>query len=91
MSEAMAGATFTDWLTAAVLRQERLGTELLAILQAAHRFRQAQGSDYYSTRLLGHFLLHAATGLKVAQLARLLGISRPTASSSSTPMPAAPI
>jgi hypothetical protein len=80
MAEATAGATFSDWLTAAGLRQEGLGTELLAILRAAHRFRQAQGSDYYSTRLLGHFLLHATTGLKVAQLARLLGISRPTAS-----------
>ena len=80
MSEATAGATFSDWLTAAGLRQERLGAELLAILQAAHRFRQAQGGDYYSTRLLGHFLLHAATGLKVAQLARLMPSSRPTAS-----------
>jgi len=30
--------------------------------------------------LLSHFLLHADTGLKVAQLARLLGVSRPTAS-----------
>ena len=42
--------------------------------------RQAQGHDYYSTHILGHFLLHCGTGLKVAQLARLLGISRPTAS-----------
>ena len=80
MAAATVGETFSDWLTAAGLRQERLGTELRAVLQAAHHFRQAQGSDYYSTRLPGHFLLHAATGLKVAQLARLLGISRPTAS-----------
>lgn len=80
MAAATVGETFSDWLTAAGLRQERLGTELRAVLQAAHHFRQAQGSDYYSTRLLGHFLLHAATGLKVAQIARLLGISRPTAS-----------
>jgi hypothetical protein len=29
---------------------------------------------------LGHFLLHCGTGLKAARVARLLGISRPTAS-----------
>jgi hypothetical protein len=51
-----------------------------ALLQAVYRFRQQQGSDYYSTRLLSHFLLHCDTGLKVAQIARLLGISRPNAS-----------
>ena len=80
MSEATAGATFSDWLAGAGLGEHRLSGEQAGILRAAHRFRQAQGSDYYSTRLLGHFLLHAATGLKVAQIARLLGISRPTAS-----------
>jgi transposase len=31
-------------------------------------------------RILGHFLLHSGCGLKVARVARLLGISRPTAS-----------
>jgi transposase len=72
--------TFTTWLAQAHLRESRLTPEQLVLLQAACRFRQAQGSDYYSTRLLGHFLLHCGTGLKVAQLARLLGISRPTAS-----------
>jgi transposase len=80
MAEATAGATFSDWLDSAGLCEERLSGEQLGILQAAHHFRQAQGSDYYSTRLLSHFLLHAATGLKVAHIARLLGISRPTAS-----------
>src|SRR5437870_3297965 len=33
-----------------------------------------------STRVLSHFLLHCGLGLKVAQIARLVGISRPTAS-----------
>jgi transposase len=80
MAEATAPATFSDWLDSAGLCEERLSGEQLGILQAAHHFRQAQGSDYYSTRLLSHFLLHAATGLKVAHIARLLGISRPTAS-----------
>ncbi len=50
------------------------------MLRAVFRFRHSQGSDYYSTRLLSHFLLHCDTGLKVAQIARLLGISRPNAS-----------
>jgi len=43
-------------------------------------FRQEQGTDYYSTRILSHFLLNAQTGLKVAHIARLLGLARPTAS-----------
>jgi hypothetical protein len=58
----------------------RLAAEQLALLQAAFRFRQQQGCDYYSTRLLSHFLLNCNSGLKVAQIARLLGISRPNAS-----------
>lgn len=72
--------TFCDWLAGAGVREDRLRIEQVGILQAAHRFRLAAGTDYYSTRLLGHFLLHAGIGLKVAQIARLLGISRPTAS-----------
>jgi hypothetical protein len=71
---------FTDWLDQAQLSSQRLSPEQFALLQAVFRFRQAQGDDYYSTRLLSHFLLHCDCGLKVAQLARLLGLSRPTAS-----------
>src|SRR5260370_13227303 len=58
----------------------RLTAEVEAVLRAVYHFRQQQGFDYYSTRLLGHFLLHCDSGLKVAQIARLVGISRPTAS-----------
>jgi hypothetical protein len=78
----MAAATdsYEGWLTQAHLPEHRLRPEQHALLQAAFRFRQSQGTDYYSTRLLGHFLLHCGTGLKVAAVARLLGISRPTAS-----------
>jgi transposase len=72
--------TFAAWLKQARLSEQRLTAEQRAVLQAAFRFRQAQGHDYFATRLLGHFLLHADTGLKVAQLARFLGVSRPTAS-----------
>src|SRR3954471_11544313 len=77
---AVATETFSDWLAQAQVPEGRLTPEQRGLLQAAFRFRQSQGSDYFSTRLLGHFLLHAGAGLKVAQIARLLGISRPTAS-----------
>jgi len=72
--------TFAGWLEQAHIDEQRLTPEQRVLLQAAFRFRQQQGSDYYSTRLLSHFLLHCDTGLKVAQIARLVGVSRPTAS-----------
>jgi hypothetical protein len=78
----MATATepFSEWLAEADVAEQRLNAEQRNILQAAHRFRQSRGRDYYSSRLLGHFLLHCHCGLKVAHIARLLHISRPTAS-----------
>jgi hypothetical protein len=77
---ATADGTFAQWLMQAGVAAERLTVEQTAILQAAFRFRQRAGTDYYSTRLLSHFLLHCESGLPVAQIARLLAISRPTAS-----------
>src|SRR3954467_569137 len=76
---ATAGA-YTQWLSAAQIAEERLTPEQHGLLQAAFAFRQRCGADYYSNRLLSHFLLHCGSGLKVAQIARLVGISRPTAS-----------
>jgi transposase len=72
--------TFGQWLSQAQITQERLTPEQRGLLLAAFAFRQRCGDDYYSNRLLSHFLLHCNAGLKVAQLARLVGISRPTAS-----------
>jgi transposase len=72
--------TFVQWLTQAGVAADRLTVEQTAVLQAAFRFRQQLGADYYSTRLLSHFLLHCGSGVAVAQIARLLAISRPTAS-----------
>jgi hypothetical protein len=71
---------FSRWLTQAGVAAERLTAEHTAVLHAAFRYRQRLGTDYYSTRLLGHFLLHCDAGIPVAQIARLLAISRPTAS-----------
>jgi hypothetical protein len=71
---------FSLWLADARIDERRLTPERRGLLQAAFRFRQDRGDDYYSTRLLSHFLLHCDCGLKVAQIARLVGLSRPTAS-----------
>jgi hypothetical protein len=76
---ATAGA-YAPWLSAAQLAEERLTPEQRGLLQAAFAFRQRCGDDYYSNRLLSHFLLHCDARLKVAQIARLVGVSRPTAS-----------
>ena len=72
--------TFSAWLAQAHVSQSRLTPDQRGVLLAVYRFRQQQGHDSYSTRLLTHFLLHCQSGLKVAALARLLGVSRPTAS-----------
>jgi hypothetical protein len=71
---------FAHGLAQAGLSEQRLTAVQEALLRAALRYRQQAGDDYYSTRLLSHFLLHCGSGLKVAHIARLLAISRPTAS-----------
>lgn len=72
--------TFDDWLAHAHVHHAKLTTDQRQLLQAAFAFLQHCGHDYYSIRLLSHFLLHCHSGLKVAAIARLLGISRATAS-----------
>jgi transposase len=71
---------WTQWLSQAQIVEDRLTAEQRSLLQHAFAFREQRGDDYYSSRLLSHFLLHCNSGLKVAQIARLVGISRPTAS-----------
>jgi hypothetical protein len=71
---------FATWLQQADIPQQRLTPQQITLLQAAFAFRQNQGDDYYANRLLGHFLLHCHSGLKVAHIARLVGCSRQTAS-----------
>jgi hypothetical protein len=73
-------SAFTQWLTQARVPEQRLTAEQRGLLQAVFAFRQRCGDDYYSKRLLSHFLLHADTGLPVAQIARLVGFSRPNTS-----------
>src|SRR4051812_7524490 len=69
-----------DWLAQADIPDTRLTPEVRALLHAAFRFRHGRGDDYYTRRLLSHVLLHCDCGLKVAQVARLTGFSRSTAS-----------
>ena len=71
---------FSTWLTQAHIHEHRLTPDQRGALLAAFHFRHSRGNDSYTTRLLTHFLLHCGSGLKVAQLARLAGVSRPTAS-----------
>jgi transposase len=71
---------YASWLAQARIVERRLTAEQRGLLLAAFAFRQRCGDDYYSNRLLSHFLLHCDAGLKVAQIARLVGVSRPTAS-----------
>ena len=73
-------SAFAQWLFQAQIAEDRLTAQQRGLLQHAFAFRQRCGDDYYSSRLLSHFLLHCDSGLKVAQIARLVGISRPTAS-----------
>lgn len=70
----------TQWLSQAQIAADGLTPEQRGLLRAAFHFRQSCGDDYYSSRMLSHFLLNCQAGLKVAQVARLVGVSRPTAS-----------
>jgi hypothetical protein len=71
---------FARWLQDAAVPQAKLTDAQCAVLQAAFAFLQRCGHDYYSIRLLSHFLLHAQLGLPVAHVARLLRLSRSAAS-----------
>jgi transposase len=71
---------FGTWLAQAQIRDARLTPDQRGLLQFVFRFRQSKGTDYYSNRLLSHFLLHCECGLKIAQIARLSGFNRQTAS-----------
>lgn len=74
------GQTFDQWLKNAEVPRHALSPQQLAVLQAAFGFLRRCGSDYYSLRMLRHFLLNCDAGLKVAQVARLVNVSRQTAS-----------
>jgi len=74
------GLSFEGWLEGARLRRERLNAHQISVLEAAFRFLERGGHDYASRRLVEHFLLHSELGLKVAEVARLVGLDRCTSS-----------
>jgi hypothetical protein len=74
-------STFARWLADAQVKEQLLTPAQHALLVNAFAFLQRCGTDYYSIRLLSHFLVHCQSGLKLAQIARLLGTNRWTASS----------
>ena len=65
-------STLASWLHDSAVPEATLTAPQRAVLEAAFGFLQQRGRDYFSRRLLSHFLLHAQTGLKVAPIARLL-------------------
>jgi len=71
---------FARWLRDAAVPEASLTDAQGAVLHAAFAFLQNCGYDYYSVRLLSHFLLHCQAGLPVAHVARLLQLSRSAAS-----------
>jgi hypothetical protein len=74
------GAGFCEWVRKARITPHKLTPKQIALLEGGYHFLEECGRDYYSLRALEHFLLHAGVGLKVAQIARLVHVSRPTAS-----------
>jgi hypothetical protein len=73
-------ADFAGWLADANIPEAKLTDAQRGVLRAALAFLQRCGRDYYSVRLLSHFLLHCQLGLPVAHIARLLRLSRSAAS-----------
>jgi transposase len=71
--------TYADWLEQAAVVEAHLTATQQQLLHAAFGFLQECSADYYSRRLLSHFLLHCRAGLKTAAIARLVGFSRSTA------------
>jgi uncharacterized protein YbdZ (MbtH family) len=71
---------FAHWLDEARIPQAKRTLHQLAVLKASFAFLEQAGRDYASRRLVAHFLLNCQLDLKLAQVARLIGITRPTAS-----------
>lgn len=74
------GKTFEEWLDRARIPRQHRSAVKLAVLQAAFAFLEQTGNDYASRRIAAHFLLNCGLELKLAQVARLVGVTRPTAS-----------
>jgi hypothetical protein len=58
------GPTFDQWLRDAKIARGRLTAEQLAVLEGGYRFLDRCGRDYYSIRLLSHFLAARSGGVE---------------------------
>lgn len=74
------GKPFLRWLDEGKVPPRFRAPQQLAVLHAVFAFLQQAGNDYASRRIGAHFLLKCELGLKLAQVARLVGVTRPTAS-----------
>jgi len=74
------GESFDQWIDQAKIPPRLRSPRHLAVLQAAFAFLQLAGDDYASRRIVAHFLLHCQLDWKITHVARLVGVTRPTAS-----------
>jgi hypothetical protein len=74
------GRTFEQWVDGAGIPERYRCPRQLAVLEAVFVFLQQAGRDYASTRIISHFLLNCGLRLKVAQVARIVGVGRTTVS-----------
>jgi hypothetical protein len=74
------GQAFVQWLDEARIPQTKRTPNQMAVLRAAFDFLQQAGRDYASRRIVAHFLLNCQLGLKLAQVGRLVDVTRPTVS-----------
>jgi hypothetical protein len=74
------GESFDQWIDEAKIPPRLRSPNHLTVLRAAFGFLQQAGSDYASKRIVVHFLLNCQLGWKIAHVARLVGVTRPTAS-----------
>jgi hypothetical protein len=72
--------TVEQWLDAAKIPQSKRTPQRMAVLEASFAFLRKSGKDYASRRVVAHFLLNCDLDLKLAQVARLVDVTRPTAS-----------
>ena len=74
------GDAVERWLNEASIPHTKRTADRMPVFKAAYAFLEQAGSDYASRRILAHFLYNSQLDLKLAQIARLVGVTRPTAS-----------
>ncbi len=74
------GETFEQWLDDAKIPQRYRSPQQLAVLEAVFVFLQRAGSDYAEQTHRGAFSVELSVGLEACPVARLVGVTRPTAS-----------